>query len=196
VIPGSGLEARRKTLHVAAALAAAGILAAAPRPLQPAIFLAALGAAALTEAVRFHSVAAAGAFERAFGPLLREPERHRPTGATTLAAGFALAVLFFPAAAAALGILVAGLADAAAALVGRRFGSRRLAAGRTVEGSVACFGVAFAIAWAFPGFGVGAATLIAGVVTLVEALPLRVDDNLVLPPIVAASATFLIAAGG
>jgi dolichol kinase len=195
VNPDIGREAGRKSLHVGAALAAAGTLVATPPPLHLPIFLAAFGAAALVEAARFRSISAAGAFERAFGPLLREPERHRPTGATTLAAGFALAVLLFPTAAAALGILAAGLGDAAAALAGRRFGSRRIAAGRTLEGSAACFAVAFAVTWAFPGFGVAAAVLVAGALTVAEALPFRVDDNIFLPPIVAAVATLLGAAG-
>jgi dolichol kinase len=190
-----GREAGRKSLHVAAALSAAATLAAAPPPLHLPIFLAAFGTAALVEAARFRSLSAAGAFERVFGPLLREPERHRPTGATTLAAGFALAVLLFPAAAAALGILVAGLADAGAALAGRRFGTRRIAAGRTLEGSTACFAIAFAVTWAFPGFGMAAAALIAGAVTVAEALPFRVDDNIFLPPIVAGVATLLGAVG-
>lgn len=123
------------------------------------------------------------------GPLvvsyLRPDERrglisvHYLTGAAAL-----LACTVPPAVGAtAVGYLVLG--DAAAALVGRRFGRHRLGT-KTLEGSAACFACCLVLGalW-MPGrwLAVLGGALTA---TIVEALPLGVDDNLSVPLVAAA----------
>lgn len=87
-------------------------------------------------------------------------------------------------AAAALGYLVLG--DAAAALVGRRFGRHRVW-GKSLEGSLACFLCCLVLGWMLlPGrpLAVFGGALVA---TLAEALPLPVDDNWSVPLLSAAA---------
>ncbi|HEX7051237.1 MAG TPA: hypothetical protein VF188_13605 [Longimicrobiales bacterium] len=181
-------EAARKAIHVVASGAAAALAATLPgRTLRP-LFLGALVIAVAVEVARALNPAARRLFRRAFGPMLRAREAHGITGATTLAAGFFAAVFLAPPRFAAAGILAAGIGDAAAALVGRRYGRHRLAAGRTLEGTAACFVAALAAAYAMPGIDAPAAVAAAATTALVEALPFPFDDNLVLPPVAAVAA--------
>jgi dolichol kinase len=94
-----------------------------------------------------------------------------------------------PVAATAVGYLVFG--DAAAALVGRRWGRHRYGA-KSLEGSAACAGICL---------GLGAlllpqhpAAVAAGAITatLVEALPLPFDDNWTMPLAAAAVLVALV----
>jgi dolichol kinase len=75
-------------------------------------------------------------------------------------------------------ILVRALADPVARVMGRRFGRRRLGKG-TVEGSAAFFvmaSVVLVLSTRQP-----AAAAVAGIVSLVEVLPWKLDDNLTIP---------------
>lgn len=91
-----------------------------------------------------------------------------------------------------IAILVLGLADTAAALVGRRYGlPRRMPGGaaKSVVGSAAFFPVALAVAFAglhgaagLPaGEALAAGTLVAAVTTVLEAFSGRGLDNLLVP---------------
>jgi dolichol kinase len=79
-------------------------------------FAALLGAAGLLELARGLSPAVGRVLERLVGPVFRPDER--VSGATLLAAGYALAWWLFPGAAAARGIAVAAVADPAASWAG------------------------------------------------------------------------------
>lgn len=176
-----GREASRKAVHIAVSIAAAGIVWQLPltstRPLFIAAFVLALG----VDLLRRRSTHLGRLFERAFGAMLRSRESRQLTGATTLAAGFALTVLLTPPQIAAVGILVAGLADAAAALVGRRYGRHRIRNGKSVEGGAASFVTSLLLLGLAPGTNLLGALIIAPVLTLLEIAPLPVDDNVVLP---------------
>ncbi len=102
-------------------------------------------------------------------------------------------MLLFPARAAMAGILYGGLADAAAAVVGRAFGRTRIRGGRTVEGSTAFYITALAIGIVVARLSTPTAALTALALALVELLPLPVDDNLFLP-LLGALLTWLAAA--
>jgi dolichol kinase len=78
---------------------------------------------------------------------------------------------------AALGFLVLG--DAAAAIVGKRFG-KPLYWGKSPHGSVACFGICLAVGIPLLG-SPGLALIGALAATLAEALPSPLDDNLRVP---------------
>ena len=90
-------------------------------------------------------------------------------------------IRFFPLHAATVGILVLAAGDTAASLVGRAFGETLLPhnPGKTVVGSLSLFAVGVIIAifyiplpWAF---------LVGAVAMLVESLPVKGLDNLLLP---------------
>lgn len=131
-------------------------------------------------------------FEAVIGTYLREDERrglvlgaHYVTlSAVLLGASVAPAI-----GALSLGYLVVG--DAAAALVGRAVGKRRFW-GKSLEGSLACFACCFGLGlWVLQGRPLVA---LAGacVATVVEALPLPIDDNLSVPLLSAAVLVALV----
>lgn len=186
---GSG-ERARKGIHIAAAFGAIAVIVLLP-PTIARILLASTALLALAvEIARRKSPVFGSFFIHTFGALLKPGEHRRITGATTLALGFALASILFPPRIALLGILYAGLGDAVAALVGRRFGRIRTSTGKSLEGSLAFFVTALAAGWALPWLPFLPAAIAALVVTLVEATPLPGDDNLLIP-IVGAAAGFL-----
>jgi len=179
--PVGGREPPRKVIHIAVSVAAAAIAWELPGSFTRVIFLGVLLLALAAELVRRVHARSGTIFHRAFGAMLRVREHRGITGATSLAAGFTLVVWIVPHPFAAAGILMAGLADAGAALVGRRFGRRRLRTGKSLEGSFACFAIALAIALFFPLIRPPLALAAALVIMLVEMLPIPVDDNVVLP---------------
>ena len=129
--------------------------------------------------------------ERRIGPYLRPHELHRPTSAHYLT--FAALVLAHVAprgiAAAALAFPVLG--DSAAAVVGRRWGRPRWGK-KSLEGSAAFFVGCVAGGLLFLP-GQATAVLVAGALTtLVEALPLPVDDNLSVPVAAALALALLV----
>jgi dolichol kinase len=182
VAAGVREEAIRKGIHILASALAAAVLLALPRDAAGIVFAAATLVALSVEVGRRANVAFGARFDRALGQLIRPSESRRLTGATTLAIGFTVAVVLFPAPAALAGILVAGVADAVAAVVGRRFGRHRYPWGKSVEGSLAFFVIVTGIFVLTPrGLSLPVAAGIALLLTVLEALALPADDNLYLP---------------
>lgn len=174
-------EALRKTVHVLLSLVAAAVVWWLP-PLHAAILLAAATGVALSiELARRTSGRFGAAFHRYLGPLLRSRETRRLTGATTLSLGYTLPAVLFPGVPTLAGILVAGVADAAAAVVGKTVGRVRYPGGKSVEGSAAFLAVVLPLALVAPGLSWAVAVALALVLTALEALTLPVDDNLYLP---------------
>jgi dolichol kinase len=137
-------------------------------------------AAIALDVIRIHDHRVRRFFIRFFGELIREHERFNLLGSTYLLLAALLAVEMFaqPVAAAALGFTILG--DGVAALVGRGWGRRRVfrkswegAAG----GFVACLGWAayLATTGVLPWPVVLTGALVA---SLVELLPIPLDDNL------------------
>ncbi|WP_319559894.1 phosphatidate cytidylyltransferase [Marispirochaeta sp.] len=103
-------------------------------------------------------------------------------GPVTLGLGTMLALLLYPAPAASIAIFALAFGDGLASLVGKLFGRIRIpyTGGKTIIGSAACFAAIF-----FSARSVGAslftALAVASVSTLVEMLPLKDLDNILLP---------------
>jgi dolichol kinase len=115
--------------------------------------------------------------------MLRHHERHGLAGATWMAIAYAAATVLFPKPVAVAAMLFNGLGDAAAALVGKRWGRHRTAWGKSWEGFAAGLAVDLAIgvgAWVLaPDVVPLAAGLLGGLVAAtVEFAPLPLDDNL------------------
>jgi dolichol kinase len=92
-------------------------------------------------------------------------------------------VLWFPGKMVAVAsILVLAVADPAASVVGRVWGTHPLGKG-TVEGTAAFFLAAVAVL--LPFVGVPAAVVVAAIVSAAEALSARLDDNVVIPVVTA-----------
>jgi dolichol kinase len=132
---------------------------------------------------------------------VRAEEQVRESAMTPFAIAVLLTILSVPKLAALIAIYTLAIADPLAAIVGIRFGRRRLTVNRSLEGSLAFCGASVAIAalvlrWgtASPPLPIGAAAATIGVIAAVfELAPLRVDDNLTIP-IVVGFATWGIAA--
>ena len=115
--------------------------------------------------------------------VLRKREKgHFALGPVTLGLGALLALLLFPPSVAAVAVYVLAFGDSASSLAGRFLGRIRPAfmAGKSLEGSLACFAVSTLI-----GFLVSTdwriALAVGLVAMLVDALPLDEFDNLFLP---------------
>ena len=126
--------------------------------------------------------------------VLREREEGRfALGPVTLGLGALLAIVLFPPQAAAVGIYALAFGDSAATLTGKFLGRIRPAflAGKSLEGSLACFAVAaLACFLVFRDWRIAIAT---GIVSMVvEAFSIRDFDNLLLP--LAAGSTAMLAA--
>ncbi len=175
----------RRALHAATA----GILLLIPlvswRQFQAVVWVTAL-AVLLIDGVRLLAPRFHLALARAV-PVFRVREAKRLSGAVWLWLGYALAVLFPPSAAGA-GVLVAALADPAAAAVGERFGSP---AQKSWQGSLAGLVVGIAtlavlgLSWPVV---LAAATLSA----ILERWPGPFNDNLLVPPSVSGITALLL----
>lgn len=122
--------------------------------------------------VRYH-------FLRLTRPMLRYHERHGYTGATYMAVAYALALLLLrPTQIAVAAMLYNGLGDAAAALVGKRWGRHRTSWGKSWEGWAAALAVDLSIGFLIPGIPWTGAVIGALAASTLEFLPLPVDDNL------------------
>ena len=127
-----------------------------------------------------------------FGPLMRAEElpevgtRVTFNGATCVLVGAALLTLLFPLRVAVPVLTMTMLADAAAALVGRRIGRHSWGSlSATVEGSTAFVITGLAVMAAFPSLTLLPAALGVLVAAVVEAVPFPVNDNIRVPIIAA-----------
>jgi dolichol kinase len=144
------------------------------------VFIALVVAAIALDLLRLHAPRVRQFFRAFFGQMIREHEQFNLLGSTYLLLAALLAIEIFPqpVAATALGFTVLG--DGIAAIAGRGWGRHRLF-NKSLEGFAAC--LAACIAWA--AFVVLAghvpwAPALAGalVASLVELLPIPLDDNL------------------
>ncbi|MFP4376135.1 MAG: diacylglycerol/polyprenol kinase family protein [Spirochaetales bacterium] len=111
-------------------------------------------------------------------------------GPVTLGIGAMLALLLYPAEAAFLAIYALAFGDGLASLVGRAFGSVRLTANTSVEGSLACFVAVFTASLAVTN-DVTKSLVLGVVATVLEALPTDDLDNIILPVGVGLVATYI-----
>jgi dolichol kinase len=141
------------------------------------------------DAARYYHPPLAAWINKTFGRLMRvretSGEKKRFTGATCVLIAATLAVLIFPKIIAVTSFMILIISDLTAALIGKRFG-RHPFLGKSLEGSAAFFGSALVVVAVLPKveyaageYAVGAAAALAG--TVVEALPVDIDDNLSIP---------------
>lgn len=116
-------------------------------------------------------------------------EWHRVNSSTWFTTALLLLALTGEPLLCALACGILGLADPAAALVGRRFGRTKLVNGRSLEGSLTFFGVAMVFALGLTvgvhglSWGVALAAAVGASLssTIAELLSRRIDDNLSIP---------------
>jgi len=117
-------------------------------------------------------------------PLLREKEVSRLTGTSHMLIASLIAFLAFQRDIAVLALCFLAVGDALATLVGKHIGKRRLL-GKTLEGDLACFisCIAVGLVFYYAGLNIPLLTILVGAAgaTIVEAVPLPVNDNLTMP---------------
>ena len=175
-------EVLRKLLHVVALIIPFGILYL-PGHTAAALLIPVTGAAVAAEVLRQKWAAFGRLFSYLFGALMRPIEDRQLTGSTyyLLAGVICLLVFDKKVAYTAMAFIIVG--DAAAALIGMRFGRIRMASGKSLEGMLACISACllFWCIFPFPGFKMAlAAAMITGIL---EMIPLRINDNLGVPVI-------------
>ena len=190
-------EIGRKTLHLLALVIPLGMWVLGT---PVALYVLALGAAIAVGAdvARAYSPWFNDWIRVIFGPLMRDEELRAVgtgvtfNGATCVLVGAALLTLIFPLRVAVPVLTMTMLADAAAALVGRRVGRHPWGSlSATVEGTAAFVATGLGVMALFPALAYGPAAVAVVVAAAVEALPLPVNDNIRVPLVAA-----LVVAGG
>jgi len=180
-------EIKRKTLHLIALIIPFGMWWLGP-PL--ALYVVGTGAlvAVAADTIRAYSSAFNDWIRWIFGPLMRTEELPEVgdgvtyNGATCVLVGAALLALLFPLRVAVPILTMTMLADAAAALVGRRLGRHPWGTlSATVEGSTAFVITGLAVILWFPALALGPTVASVLVAAVVEALPAPINDNIRVP---------------
>lgn len=131
----------------------------------------------LIEVARLKSEKFSQCISKIIGGYTREHEQKKVTGATYYAVAAFVAVVFFSKMVAISCLFFLALGDAAASLVGTQFGRHKLY-GKSAEGSLACLLVCGVAGWGLLRW-VGLAGAVAA--TVIELLPVPIDDNLRVP---------------
>jgi dolichol kinase len=140
----------------------------------------------------FHSGMAALFRKYFFGRVLREKEESTLMGSTYFIFSTILTILLFPKSIAIASILILILSDTAAALIGKWIGRVKIF-GKTLEGSMAFLITSLLIVWIYPHLSRFPGSLAALGATLIELLPIKLNDNLSIPLVAGAIMVF---AGG
>ncbi len=114
-------------------------------------------------------------------------------GPVTLGLGAMISLLLYPEPAASIAIYALAFGDGLAALVGKVVGGPRIPVlrGKTLSGSLSCFGAVFVMAFHVSGRPVESLA-IAGVATVLEGVPTGNFDNIIIPFGVGMAATQLL----
>ena len=173
-------ELARKTFHVSSALLPL-LVWMAPRWMALAVLLPMAAVAVAVDWTRLRFRTPRYWFLRYTRRMLRHHERRRFAGATYMAVAYAAAVVLFPKPIAVMAMLFNGFGDAAAALVGKRFGRHRTAWGKSWEGFAAGLAVNLAVGLTISALSseLPALAAVAGgaAAAVLEFLDLPVDDN-------------------
>jgi len=175
-----GLEIKRKIVHLATLVIPIGYGLSSERIVLGFLipfFLVYLSVDLLR---RFHPPLALLFRKYFFGRVLREEEERNLMGSTYFLFSSILTILIFPKPIAIASLLILILSDTAAALVGKAFGRISIFE-KTLEGALAFLFTSLLIVWICPGVDRLSGSLSAFITTLIELLPIPIDDNLTIP---------------
>ncbi|HWO55999.1 MAG TPA: SEC59/DGK1/VTE5 family protein [bacterium] len=177
-------EVWRKLLHLFALVMPVGYHLA-PRAMAVGVTFFFFGLSLLVDIARFRGWPIQRIWAPIVNPIVRPKEAAAFTGATHILFSGWLCPLVFSVPAAALGMSTIILGDAAAALVGRRWGRHRFENGsRSWEGSTAFLLASLIPAFLIPGLPLWIGLIAAPLATVTEAISECVDDNLSVPLVV------------
>ncbi|MFP4158913.1 MAG: diacylglycerol/polyprenol kinase family protein [Desulfobacterales bacterium] len=173
-------EINRKLLHLVALCIPFGIVLL-PHHLAVTVFAFMACAMAAGEMLRRKSAILQGLFIAVFGSFLRPEEKHETTGGTYFFISGAICAAVFDAPIAYTAMAFSILGDAAAAIAGMKFGRIRIAGRKTLEGAIASVSACLLFWTVFPQTGFLTALAAAVLTSLLELLPLKINDNLAVP---------------
>lgn len=145
--------------------------------------------AIVVEFIRFKKHSIKLLFNEIFGFLLRDHEFSNLTGATYLLTSSLLCIAIFPADIAFISISFLSIGDTVAALIGIRFGKRKIIfTKKSLEGSIACFVCCFIFSVIFldnldlTTYGIWVISLFGALAaTIAESSKVYLDDNIKIP---------------
>ena len=176
----SGVEIRRKMVHLATLVIPIGYALTSRETVLLFVIPLFWGLLSVDLLRHFHP-GMASLFKRFFfGRVLREEEEPTLMGSTYFLFSSILAILLFPKPIAIASLLILTLSDTAAALVGKGIGRIHIF-GKTLEGSAAFFLTSLLIVWLYPNLNRFSGTLAALGGTLIELIPIPLNDNLSSP---------------
>ena len=188
----SGVEIRRKMVHLATLIIPIGYALTSREAVLLFVIPLFLGLLSVDLLRHFHP-GMASLFKRFFfGRVLREEEEPTLMGSTYFLFSSILAILLFPKPIAIASLLILTLSDTAAALVGKGIGQIHIF-GKTLEGSAAFFLTSLLIVWLYPNLNRFSGTLAALGGTLIELIPIPLNDNLSIPLVTGAIMLFGVA---
>jgi phytol kinase len=122
----------------------------------------------------------------------RRDENRFVLGPITLGLGALLSLLLYPNPAASIAIYALAFGDGLSSLVGKSFGRLRLpfTGGKSLEGSLTCMAAVLVASYALTG-DAPRSLAIAAAAMVIEAIPTKDLDNIILPVFVGAIATLL-----
>lgn len=151
------------------------------------------------EIVRLRSAAVNEFLFRYFGAFVRTSERNRMTGTVPYIIGVGLSLLFYRTDIAAAAICFLACGDVAATTVGERYGRTKIIGEKSLEGTAAFFAAALAAGGILMSLGNGPSFVVvaagAAIAAGVELLPVRLNDNLVIPLVTGGAMTMIARSG-
>jgi dolichol kinase len=176
----TGIEIKRKIVHLATLIIPIGYAFTSKETVLVFVipfFLCFL----LVDLLRHFHPGMAYLFQKYFyRRVLREEEKNKLMGSTYFLFSSILTILLFQKSIAIVSLLILILSDTAGAIIGKWIGKVRIF-GKTLEGSMAFFVIALLIVWSYPQLNRLSGSLAALGATLIEVLPVKIDDNLTIP---------------
>jgi len=181
----TGVEIKRKIIHLATLVIPVGYALTSEETVVLSLIPFFLALLAVDLLRHLHSGMASLFRKYFFGRVLREEEKPTFMGSTYFIFSTILTILLFPKSIAITSILILILSDTAAALVGKWIGRVQIF-GKTLEGSMAFLLTSLLVVWIYPNLNRQSGSLAALGATLIEILPIKLNDNLTIPLVVGA----------
>src|SRR3989337_802113 len=184
----------RQFYHSLSGLALVFIISFLDNPADVYLTLILLFSAIIIETARLYLPEINRMFIHCFGILMRNEERHNPTGTLYYLLGALVALLLFPKEISLFSMTVLAVGDPAAYIIGSNFGKYRIGK-KSLEGSLA-----FLTASVIAGFllrnlwddlSFVAVITGAGTGTVVELMPVKINDNRTIP-VTASAAIYMM----
>lgn len=184
------IELIRKSIHLL--ISFTPLLLSISKPLTLALLASGIAAFAGFETLRMRGVRIPLISALTEKAARKRDAGHFIKGPITLGLGALLSALLFQPIPASVAIYVLAFGDGFSSLVGKLFGRARMpfTKGKSVEGSLTCFIVSMLSAYAVSG-KLGASAAVAAFATIVEAIPTKDWDNILLPLAAGLMATLL-----